>query len=643
MRLVVGLTQVGSTSTRRGPSGCLRLALLCFMAMAAFLVSAAQASAAEVPLTIETEGNGEGIVSCKVESLLAECEAEYPEGTKVVLVPEPEFGSEFTGWAEDCTGTGTCELTMDEGKSVTATFELEEFVLTIETEGNGEGVVECQVEGGPYELCPENETYPYGTEVILFAETETGSEFVEWLGDCSGVEAECQLTIEESLGVVATFAQEPPFELAISIVGTGSGEVLCEVENEPAEECEAEYEEGTEVALVPEPETGSEFVKWEGDCTGSGACEPAMDEDRSVTAIFDLEPETLTVEVKGPGTVTAPKDIDCPGVCAGIYGFGETVTLTAEPEAGAEFVKWEGCDAVPSAEECEVTMEEDRSVKAVFALVEFTLKVEKKGGGSGTVTSSPAGITCGVTCTAKYLEGETVTLTAFPSAGSEFGEWAGCEAEPSTTECEVTIEEDTTISARFDIKPPSEFALTVVPAGTGTGTVTSSPAGIDCGIDCSDAYATGTEVTLTATPASGSSFAGWSGACAGAGACKVTMSQTRSVTATFTKESTPPPPGPGIASVAPTAKVKSGKALLKLTCKGEGPCKGSLKLTAKVKSGGKTKNLTIGKGSFSFAAGATKTLKVKLSVPAKQAVAKGPLKAKAKGSGVRSSTVKLKE
>ncbi|CAN5867248.1 hypothetical protein BH18ACT6_BH18ACT6_10000 [soil metagenome] len=51
--------------------------------------------------------------------------------------------------------------------------------------------------------------------------------------------------------------------------------------------------------------------------------------------------------------------------------------------------------------------------------------------------------------------------------------------------------------------------------GTDTGTVTSSPTGINCGTDCTEAYSNGTVVTLTATPAAGSTFAGWSGACTG--------------------------------------------------------------------------------------------------------------------------------
>jgi hypothetical protein len=59
--------------------------------------------------------------------------------------------------------------------------------------------------------------------------------------------------------------------------------------------------------------------------------------------------------------------------------------------------------------------------------------------------------------------------------------------------------------------------LTVTTTGTGAGTVTSSPAGIDCGVDCSEAYTTGTVVTLTATPGGSSTFTGWSGACTGTG------------------------------------------------------------------------------------------------------------------------------
>ncbi len=85
------------------------------------------------------------------------------------------------------------------------------------------------------------------------------------------------------------------------------------------------------------------------------------------------------------------------------------------------------------------------------------------------------------------------------------------------------------------------YPLDVSIGGSGGGTVTSSPAGISCAGDCSESYADGTTVTLTATPASGSEFAGWSGACSGAGTCTVTMSAVRDVTATFNAVPVPPP------------------------------------------------------------------------------------------------------
>ena len=79
--------------------------------------------------------------------------------------------------------------------------------------------------------------------------------------------------------------------------------------------------------------------------------------------------------------------------------------------------------------------------------------------------------------------------------------------------------------------------LTVIMSGTGTGTVTSSPAGISCGSACSASYTSGTAVTLTVAPPGSSTFDGWGGACSGTGACIVTISASTSVTATFTSHS----------------------------------------------------------------------------------------------------------
>jgi len=83
------------------------------------------------------------------------------------------------------------------------------------------------------------------------------------------------------------------------------------------------------------------------------------------------------------------------------------------------------------------------------------------------------------------------------------------------------------------VLPALTHTLSLSKAGDGTGTVTSSPAGIGCGSTCSHAYPSATTVTLTATPSTGSTFVGWSGACTGSGTCTVTMSLPRSAVATF--------------------------------------------------------------------------------------------------------------
>ena len=160
-----------------------------------------------------------------------------------------------------------------------------------------------------------------------------------------------------------------------------------------------------------------------------------------------------------------------------------------------------------------------------------TLTVTKAGAGSGTVTSSPSGIDCGATCSASFTQGTTVTLTATPAAGSTFTGWSG--ACTGTGTCTVTMDQDRAVTATFDLVGLPPHTLTVTKAGTGSGTVTSSPAGIDCGSTCAVTFPGGTMVTLTATPAAGSTFTGWSGDCTGTGTCTVTMDQDRAVTATF--------------------------------------------------------------------------------------------------------------
>src|SRR5712692_7568307 len=91
----------------------------------------------------------------------------------------------------------------------------------------------------------------------------------------------------------------------------------------------------------------------------------------------------------------------------------------------------------------------------------------------------------------------------------------------------------TVASATYTIPPPF-FTLAVSKTGLGSGTVTSSPAGNNCGSACSASYVSGTVVMLTAAPAGGSTFTGWiGGGCSGTSTCSLTLSADTTVTASF--------------------------------------------------------------------------------------------------------------
>ncbi|HYH28002.1 MAG TPA: hypothetical protein VEA19_04390, partial [Actinomycetota bacterium] len=155
----------------------------------------------------------------------------------------------------------------------------------------------------------------------------------------------------------------------------------------------------------------------------------------------------------------------------------------------------------------------------------------KSGSGSGTVTSSPSGINCGGDCNEDVTDGTTVVLTASPASSSNFTSWSGCDST-NGAECTIQMSSAKSPAATFTLKT---YSLSVSKDGTGDGTVTSSPSGINCGGTCSASYDHGTEVTLTPTGDGTSIFTGWSGACTGSSSCVVTMSEARSVTATFAR------------------------------------------------------------------------------------------------------------
>ena len=240
----------------------------------------------------------------------------------------------------------------------------------------------------------------------------------------------------------------------------------------------------------------------------------------------------LTVTVEGFGTVASnPAGISCSSFskCSQSFTGGSQVTLTPTGVNGWEFSNWGG--ACSGSGSCTVAMNAAESVTANFTPA-ATLFVRVTG--SGTVTSSPAGINCGSTCDANYAEGAQVTLTAVPASGWKFGGWG--TACSGTGTCSVTMNSAQIVTATF-----VQLTFTLSVSLTGSGSVTSNPLGISCPSTCNASFSSNSQVTLTATPTQGMSFIGWSGGgCSGNGGCTVTMSAVENVSAAFTTNGDPP-------------------------------------------------------------------------------------------------------
>ena len=172
----------------------------------------------------------------------------------------------------------------------------------------------------------------------------------------------------------------------------------------------------------------------------------------------------------------------------------------------------------------------------------LTLVVQGTGGGKIQATGLAD---CSAPCTTNVAAGTQLTLVAVPDGASVFGGWSGdCHG---SGECKVVLDADRSVAATFaKAPPPGKHVLTVVK--TGSGTVTSSPAGIDCGSACSATFDDGATIALRATPDSGWRLSGFSGACSGS-SCTVALRSDARVEVTF--EAVPPPPADECAGLGP--------------------------------------------------------------------------------------------
>ncbi len=519
-------------------------------------------------LTVTKNGSGAGTVTSNPSGIDCgtDCSEVYDKNTSVTLTATAEPGSSFAGWAGACSGTGSCTVTMNAAKQVTATFNTTtttQYTLAVTKAGSGGGTVTSSPAGID---CGNDcsEAYAENTSVTLSASAAAGSTFAGWSGDCSGT-GSCTVTMNRARSVTATFNQE-------ATGGTTTLEVRVATRSDDAEEAESGAVDtgSSDLELTFDGSKGHQLVgmRFNGVSVPQNAVitnaylQFTVDETQndnpinllvrgqasdnaatfaSTTNNLSTRPTTSAgvawsppnwVSVGAAGAAQRTPDLKAvvqeivsrPG-----WAGGNSLVLLVSGTGKRVAESYVGSPAQAPLLHLEYTTDGTPPSQ-------YTLTVAKNGTGSGTVTSSPAGINCGSDCSEVYSENTVVNLTASAAAGSTFAGWSGdCSG---TGTCTVTMGGTKNVTATFDQVPTTQFQLTVTKNGAGTGTVTSNPAGINCGSDCSELYDENTSVTLTATPGAGSTFAGWSGGCSGTGSCTVTMNAAKQVTATFNTTTT---------------------------------------------------------------------------------------------------------
>jgi hypothetical protein len=524
-----------------------RIALAAVTATLSFAVLPAFASATTQTLTVAKAGTGTGTVTSSPAGINcgSTCSAPFTEGSTVVLKAVSGPNTAAVKWSSGCEPNleNECKITMSAAKTVTATFNLLERPLTVKNVGTGSGTVTSFPTGINCGLTC-SASFVKETTVTLTGVSNGGTKPVIWSG-CGSVTGEnkCVVTMSTAKTVTATF-DLPSFQLTVSKVGTGTGTVTSSPAGiECGGTCSAPFAEKSTVTLSGAPGLNTEpTIQWTG-CTSviEGKCLVTMDKAKSVTATFTLVSHLLSVTRAGAGTGTvtsSPAGINCGLTCSASFEHGTLVTLTGTAGLNTDpAVQWSGCNSVDAEGKCLVTMSAVKTVTATFNVIKWPLAVTKTGGGTGTVTSSPAGLACGATCSASFTFPTTVTLEGSAGFHTRRVRWSGCDSIIKTgNKCVVAMTSAKTVIANFELESQYiEHTVTLQLKGTGKGTVTSSPAGINCGEDCSEKYLHRKSLRLIATPAPGSVFDHWAGGgCTGqTGPCEGLISSTRLIRAYF--------------------------------------------------------------------------------------------------------------
>ena len=341
---------------------------------------------------------------------------------------------------------------------------------------------------------PHRARHMAGATVSLRAYPATGWRFLRWQGDACGNGTDAALVMDANKVVTAVFEQIPVYSLTATTAGGGT----------IAGNIGSPYVEGNVVGLTAEPAAGWQFMRWDGDASGTTPrVGVPMSRAKNVRAVFGT---TVTTTVGGSGSLTLTP-------AQGPYPYGSTVWISARPNAGSYFAVWGSAASGRVNPLPFVVTTANPTVSVLFAPLQGSdVNAYVNVSGEGTVSASPNA--------QPYAPGTAVTLTASPSPGWRFVEWQG-EASGTSPDATVVLTVSKTVTAIFELLP--RFALSATTPGGGTISGNTSAT-----------YAAGDVVTLTAQPAFGWLFMRWEGDASGTAlSVSVTMNQAKNVQAVF--------------------------------------------------------------------------------------------------------------
>jgi uncharacterized repeat protein (TIGR02543 family) len=345
-------------------------------------------------------------------------------------------------------------------------------------------------------------TFPQSSLVTVAATPNTGYAFSNWtyLGVVVSTSASYQFTMNGNKDLVANFIPVVVGNFAVvlsslPIAGGTTGGA-------------GSYTAGSTVNVIAYPNPLYSFVNWTEGATivsTSSNYQFVLNANRALVANYKLIPVGQFAVILSSNPIAGGTTNG-----SGSFNTGTSVTVTAAPNVGYDFVNWtDGATVASTSASYTFPLSTNRTLVANFAVSTYTLTVTSV---NGTVLSIPTQTT--------YNYGTQVTLTPTANTGYTFTSWTG-DATGNTNPLVITMNANKNITANFTI---NTYTLTV---NAVNGTVLKVPT--------QTTYNYGTLVTLTPTASTGYTFTSWTGDATGnTNPLIVTMNANKIITANFT-------------------------------------------------------------------------------------------------------------